>query len=455
MWRPWSEDRESDQYQIDNDNCESATDNRNGCAKNIHLGLQAKQIVLNVYRNLQEENVEQTETNILNRTSKLTGVCYSTVYNIVKHGISDRKVRSDKGTIRKVSSWEVDIIRRTVYSMYKQGEVATLDSLQRNLQENTEIHASRTTIWRTLKQNGFRFGTIDKRRVIMESPRIQKLRQEYLIQMKKFRDEGRFICYVDETWYDTHDTVNKGWFDNSQECLLDVPSSRGKRIIILHAGSDSGWVGEVLLSSRNIKNCNLDYHEDMTAQLFEEWFQKSLLPVLSERSIIVMDNAPYHSRQVKKLPNSNSTKAEISDFLQKNDLYYEDSYTKNQLLEVLKTKTFQKEYVIDSMAIAAGHTVLRLPPYYCILNPIELIWSQLKDYVRRTNDRPKFSEVALNRIREAIANITPEKWKNCIRHTIDIEDTYLQYVNIHDEFIIDLNESDEDSTDDLEELQSV
>lgn len=27
-------------------NCESATDNVNSCAKNIHLGIQAKQIVL-------------------------------------------------------------------------------------------------------------------------------------------------------------------------------------------------------------------------------------------------------------------------------------------------------------------------------------------------------------------------------------------------------------------------
>lgn len=454
MWRPWKEDSDDEQYEINIDNCESATDNVNSPAKKIHLGIQAKQIVLNVYSNLREENAEYTEMDIVKRTSKLTGVCNSTVYSIVKHGIQNRKVRSDKGCIRKVPSWEVDIIRRTVYNMYKQGEVATLDSLQRKLKDNTEIQAGRTTIWRTLRQNGFHFGTINKRRAIMESPRIQKLRHEYLIKIKQFRDEGRFICYLDETWYDTHDTVKKGWVDNSQDCLLDVPPSRGKRIIILHAGSDSGWVGQVLLSAKNIKNCSVDYHEDMTAQLFEEWFQKDLLPVLPERSVIVIDNASYHSRQVKTLPNSNSTKAQISDFLQENNLYYEESYTKNQLLEVLKTKTFQKEYAVDNMAISAGHTVLRLPPYYCIFNPIELVWSQLKEHVRRTNDRPKFSEAVLNRIREAIANITPEKWKNCIKHTIDIENGYLQDVDIHEEFVIDLNESDGDSAD-LEELQSI
>lgn len=32
-----------------------------------------------------------------------------------------------------------------------------------------------------------------------------------------------------------------------------------------------------------------------------------------------------------------------------------------------------------------GHTVLRLPPYYLDLNPIKIIWSQLKDYVAARN----------------------------------------------------------------------
>jgi len=31
-------------------------------------------------------------------------------------------------------------------------------------------------------------------------------------------------------------------------------------------------------------------------------------------------------------------------------------------------------YVIDNMVKNAGHTVLRLPPYHCELNPIELTW---------------------------------------------------------------------------------
>ncbi|KAI4454306.1 hypothetical protein MML48_9g00011692 [Holotrichia oblita] len=148
----------------------------------------------------------------------------------------------------------------------------------------------------------------------MESERLLLLRDEYLTKMKAYREEKSFICYLDETWYDTHDTRKKGWDDSTGMCSINVPVSRGKRIIIAHAGCMDGWVGEALLSAKNIKSSSLDYHEDMTSSLFEDWFVKKLLPALLSRSAIVMDNASYHSRQFIKIPNASSTKVEISKF---------------------------------------------------------------------------------------------------------------------------------------------
>ena len=37
------------------------------------------------------------------------------------------------------------------------------------------------------------------------------------------------------------------------------------------------------------------------------------------------------------------------------------------------------------MAKAVGHEVVRLPPYHCELNPIELAWSQVKHYIKNNN----------------------------------------------------------------------
>ena len=148
--------------------------------------------------------------------------------------------------------------------------------------------------------------------VIMESSRIVAWRQEYLRKIKEYRQSKREIVYLDETWFDTHDVVKYGWVDESDKCTLNGPCSRGKRVIILHAGSDKGFVpNALLLSAKNIKQSSADYHEDMTASLFEKWFIEQLLPNIFPNSVIIMDNASYHSRLQNKVPNSSTKKEEI------------------------------------------------------------------------------------------------------------------------------------------------
>lgn len=89
----------------------------------------------------------------------------------------------------------------------------------------------------------------------MESENISKWRYDYLNEIKKFRDIGRPIYYLDETWYDTHEVADKEWTDGSNLCAIDVPPSKEKRIIMLNIGSEHGWLHEdaLLLSARNIK----------------------------------------------------------------------------------------------------------------------------------------------------------------------------------------------------------
>ena len=41
--------------------------------------------------------------------------------------------------------------------------------------------------------------------------------------------------------------------------------------------------------------------------------------------------------------------------------------------------------MIDKIAREHGHEIVRLPPYHCQYNPIEMIWSQLKGLVGKKN----------------------------------------------------------------------
>jgi hypothetical protein len=89
---------------------------------------------------------------------------------------------------------------------------------------------------------------------------------------------------LDETWFDTHEVLMKGWVDDSGKWQLNVPPARGKRVIILHAGNEDGWVNNCL----NISQSSANYHKDMDSELFEKWFSNSLIPNLPLRSVIVI-----------------------------------------------------------------------------------------------------------------------------------------------------------------------
>lgn len=98
------------------------------------------------------------------------------------------------------------------------------------------------------------------------------------------------------------------------------------------------------------------------------------------------------------------------------------------------------------MAELKGHKVLRLPPYHCILNPIEQVWHQVKSGVRVVNTSPTLNSSVIELIRVSVSNVTNEQWKKYAEHGIKVEQTYFGIENQIPEMIINLGEdSDNDS----------
>jgi hypothetical protein len=120
------------------------------------------------------------------------------------------------------------------------------------------------------------------------------------------------------------------------------------------------------------------------------------------------------------------------------EIYFFDfSETKPELYEKIKIhKPNRQVYVIDKLLSEHGHSVLRLPPYHPELNPIELMWALVKNYVAAHND--KFN------------NVKVEEWKKNSDHVTKIEDDYLQREHIVDEdqeLIIRVGDDTDSSTD--------
>lgn len=80
----------------------------------------------------------------------------------------------------------------------------------------------------------------------------------------------------------------------------------------------------------------MDYHGEMNQDNFLRWFEYQLLVNLEEPSTIILDNASYHSTILNKVPTTASKKADIQEWLSRNNIHYENTFLKTQLLGLVQ-----------------------------------------------------------------------------------------------------------------------
>lgn len=157
------------------------------------------------------------------------------------------------------------------------------------------------TLRRVLYDMGFTFGVRNGVRYLIEKPDVVHKR---LVFLKKFVEDfkGMYVVWLDETWiFQKGSHKTREWQDEDVRSCSVRTNATGYRYIICHAGGKDGFVDGASLihcSSKRIPDIDEDYHGDMNSEIFQKWLQKQLLPNLDKPSIIVMDNAPYHSVEV-------------------------------------------------------------------------------------------------------------------------------------------------------------
>jgi transposase len=130
--------------------------------------------------------------------------------------------------------------------------------------------------------------------------------------------------FVDETGIDDHESYAYGRSPKGDRCFATRPGSRSLRISIVAAL----LMGTLLAPLWFTGMCN--------ACVFNEWFEKILLPELPKGAVVILDNARFH---------------------------------KSERLRIIA-----KEH---------GITLLFLPPYSPHLNLIEHEWFPIKNTVRK------------------------------------------------------------------------
>ncbi|XP_063232609.1 uncharacterized protein LOC134536688 isoform X4 [Bacillus rossius redtenbacheri] len=273
-------------------------------------------VAQNLYLLIRKGDLKKCD--VTQTTAFLLNIAKSTVLKYYKKDIEEvstpgkkRKKRPQEGkSLDTVDDFTVNAIRNAIYRMYAEGLNVTVDTILKEIRERQiDYYGGRSSLHKLLKKMGFSWKTVDGRKALIENENIVLQRIDFLRKYKEEKERGANFIFVDETWIFQRGTVSKSWQDKSLQSAKRRTVGDGQK--------------------------TADYHGEMNGETFLMWFEDMLVH-LEEPSVIIMDNASYHSTQVEKTPTTNWTKAALIAWLEKNGIKHENNLLKVELLRIAK-----------------------------------------------------------------------------------------------------------------------
>ena len=134
-----------------------------------------------------------------------------------------------------------------------------------------------------------------------------------------------------------------------------------------------------------------DYHKNFDGSVFQDWVRDQLLPSLHEPSLLILDNARYHSTPPEGVPNLvKMKKPQLVELAVRWEAATEadaKGLKREVLVALLKSRPqYDPRSFLEIEASKRGHRVLFTPPYHSDLQPIEFLWAVVKEKVARKHD---------------------------------------------------------------------
>lgn len=429
---------------------------------------QSKELVLNVFEYFNKDACESVQ-DAAKKTSEATQVSETVILKLraqakrrLRGRIQPRSCPQRRAPKRTtIGDVDKDALRRAILAIYERGDMPTLTSLMETVKEPPlNFKGSRSSLWRLMQHMGFRYKKFYKNcAMLVERPTVVAARSKFIRELRTNRssESPRPEIYLDETWINQNMNADQDWTNKEGIVGARTRCLRGGTYIIIHAGSSEGFVKGAMFVFKSKMGRRGDYSDTMDSQAFKRWFQWQLLPNIPPRSLIIMDNAPYHNMEHNKTPSVKSGKEEIVKWLTDNSIPHDSSHTKAELFQLVKLhKEDKHRYVADELAAAAGHKVLRIPQYHSEFNPIESVWVQIKDEVKKDSEKWQYFNKLGLLILQAITHVTPEDWKKYVQHTQELQDEYSKkdhaFEHMYETFSNEVTDSDSssDETDDAE-----
>jgi transposase len=228
--------------------------------------------------------------------------------------------------------------------------------------------------------------------------------------------------YLDETWANQNHFTDYMWLPNDGSDATNISSGKGKRLIVLHAGTRN----EGLINGCDLvflaKSMDGYYQQEMNRFVFLEWLENQLMPALKNPSLVVLYNASYHNVKTEDTvcPNFSQKNAVLQNYITQHSIPFTATDTKKGLYEKIKQNNTPVVYKINSIANLHGHEVVRTPIRHCEHNTIELIWAQVKGFVAKNNTT--FRVKGVKELTYAtFGKITKDMWTKAEEHVVKIE----------------------------------
>ena len=408
--------------------------------------------VLHIYYSLQTQKEFEALHNmdLFHLTALLYGCTKPTVVKLVENDGNSNDGRVNRFIQNKdIPSHYKDMFENTLVESLQKGMRLTCTYFKRILFEDG-IDVSGDTIARKLREWGLRWGSLTQRDYRRRNASVLSRREIYLNELEMLeKDKSRERVYLDESFVHKNHSFSKGWFLANGSKEIYKPTGLGPRIAMMAAVTQRSWLGarvqNVKTSLSVTRTESIHYYKsikywqvkkdseeegNVNYEIFRDYFEDHIIPFLSPRSIIMLDNARYHRQYPLDtfIPTSSSNKSQLIEYIHsQGDESASQEMTKAALLEISKNYFKTAKTEIQEIAEAYGHTVLYLPPYHPELNPIEYAWGYIK---RKVADASSYDLATLTTetLPAAFASVTPEIIDKFFNHIKNNEKNYREII---------------------------
>jgi DDE superfamily endonuclease len=369
------------------------------------------------------------------------------------------------------------LIHELVHTQKTEGISITSTTIAAELRVKLDVCVDRSTVRRWLHALGYHWR--HKRYVGGMKPQAKNVRiRQFILEYAEAlaADEAgtAIIVYIDESYIHTHHASKKGWFLPSDRDVIG--DDDGKRLIILHAMTDSGllavpdavsnnWLNEPALTAELVFEELLedgqddsDYHNTMTGVKFVAWLRNRLLSTFAamypgKKMYLVLDNASYHKARDETWVSCSASKTKHELAHQLLDLGVEQLTTLDVTPRVIPAHKFgatpsqggpkkadliaavqkwldehpnHNHTVVEQVMSDAGHTLIYTPPFCPEVQPIELLWAKVKRYVADRSTHNRSITEAREQTEDGFEKVTKSFCMSIVAHCHDWIDSFLR-----------------------------